>query len=307
MVFFKSNNILKMSKELEVSKSKQAILTFENHLSNYEKKVLPNLLEKHGISPQQFVQVVLSEIKKNEKLLQAFIENPSSMFASILAGAEVGLIPSDMLGEFYLIPRNMKQSDGKFKLSVTPLIGYKGLVNILLRGGDITRIHTEVVYLHDEFEATYGLEPKIHHKPNFDKPRSASNITHAYAVAKMKSGEYQFSIMTRKEIEGVRSMSKYENDLYFNDKMGINRWMERKVVLTQLSKMLPKDYYSKKAISMDGMMESGAMLTLDENNQIKIVEGTPIKPTRFRNIYGTLNAEQPQLPSSEIDDNEVAT
>jgi hypothetical protein len=50
------------------------------------------------------------------------------MFASILAGAEIGLIPSDMLGEFYLIPRKI---DGK--PSVTPLIGYKGLVNILLR------------------------------------------------------------------------------------------------------------------------------------------------------------------------------
>lgn len=274
----------------QLSPTKQAIVNFETHLSNYEKKVLPNLLEKHGISPAQFVQVVLSEIKKNEKLLQAFIENPSSMFASILAGAEVGLIPSDMLGEFYLIPRSMKQSDGKYRLSVTPLIGYKGLVNILLRSGDITRIHTEVVYEGDEFTPIYGLEPNIIHKPNFEVPRTANKIKYAYAVAKMKSGEYQFAVMTRAEIEGVRSMSKYENDLYFNDKMGINRWMERKVVLTQLSKMLPKDYYSKKAITMDGMMEGGAMLTLDENNQIKVVEGTPIKPTRFRNIYGTLNA-----------------
>lgn len=281
------------------------IQTLTNQFSSYEKKVLPDLLEKHGISPSQFVQIVLSEIKKNEKLLQAFTENPSSMFASILAGAEVGLIPSDMLGEFYLIPRNMKQSDGKFRLSVTPLIGYKGLVNILLRSGDITRIHTEVVYEGDEFTPIYGLEPNIIHKPNFDIPRTANKIKYAYAVAKLKSGEYQFAVMTRAEIEGVRSMSKYENDLYFNDKMGINRWMERKCVLIQLSKMLPKDYYSKKAISMDGMMDGGAMLTLDENNQIKVVEGTPIKPanTRFRNIYGTLNA--PQTESNETDFYEI--
>jgi recombination protein RecT len=290
----------------QLTPTKQAIVNFETHLFNYEKKVLPNLLEKHGISPAQFVQVVLSEIKKNDKLLQAFMENPSSMFASILAGAEVGLIPSDMLGEFYLIPRSMKQSDGKYRLSVTPLIGYKGLVNILLRSGDITRIHTEVVYEGDEFMPVYGLEPNIIHKPNFDVPRTANKIKYAYAVAKMKSGEYQFAVMTRAEIEGVRAMSKYENDLYFNDKMGINRWMERKVVLTQLSKMLPKDYYSKKAITMDGMMEGGAMLTLDENNQVKVVEGTPIKPTRFRNIYGTLNSSEPTIPSNEIENIEVA-
>jgi recombination protein RecT len=289
--------------EVKLSPRQSAIQTLTSQFSSYEKKVLPDLLEKHGISPSQFVQIVLSEIKKNEKLLQAFMENPSSMFASILAGAEVGLIPSDMLGEFYLIPRNMKQSDGKFKLSVTPLIGYKGLVNILLRSGDITRIHTEVVYEGDEFTPIYGLEPNIIHKPNFNVPRNASTIRYAYAVAKMKSGEYQFAVMTRGEIEGVRSMSKYENDLYFNDKMGINRWMERKCVLIQLSKMLPKDYYSKKAISMDGMMDGGAMLTLDDNNQIKVVEGTPIKPARFRNIYGTLNA--PQTEKNETDFYEI--
>jgi hypothetical protein len=103
--------------------------------------------------------------------------------------------------------------------------------------------------------------------------------------------------MTRSEIQAVQKMGKYENDLYFNDKMGINRWMERKCVLIQLSKMLPKDYYSKKAIGMDSMMESGAVLTLDENNQVKIVEGTPVKPTRFRNIYGTLNASEPIVPA----------
>ena len=287
-----------MAKEMTITPSvevakkltpqQQAIQTFKSQLSSYEKQILPDLLEKHNISPQQFVQIVLSEIKKSEKLLQAFIDNPSSMFASILAGAEIGLIPSDMIGEFYLIPRNIKGSDGKYKQTVTPLVGYKGLVNILLRSGDITRIHTEVVYEGDTFEPIYGLEPNIIHKPNFDVPRTANKIRYAYAVAKTKSGEYQFAVLTRAEIEGIKNLAKYENDLYFNDKMGINRWMEKKAALIQLSKMLPKDYYSKKAINMDNMVSGGAMLTLDEDNKIKIVEGTPIKPTRFRNIYGTL-------------------
>ena len=284
----------------KLTPQQQAIQTFKNQLSSYEKQILPDLLDKHGISPAQFVQIVLSEIKKNEKLLQAFIENPSSMFASILAGAEIGLIPSDMIGEFYLIPRNVKGSDGKYKQTVTPLVGYKGLVNILLRSGDITRIHTEVVYEGDVFEPVYGLEPNIIHKPNFDVPRNAAKIRYAYAVAKMKNGEYQFAVLTRAEIEGIKNLAKYENDLYFNDKMGINRWMEKKAALTQLSKMLPKDYYSKKAITMDGMVSGGAVLTLDDENKIKIVEGTPVKPTRYRNIYGTLGNdidETTELPT----------
>jgi recombination protein RecT len=276
--------------QVKLSPKQSAIQTLGSQFANYEKKVLPDLLEKHGISVPQFIQVVMSEIKKNEKLLQAFMENPSSMFASILAGAEIGLIPSDMIGEFYLIPRNLKQADGKYKMSVTPLIGYKGLVNIILRGGEVSRVHTEVVYEGDVFEPIYGLEPNIIHKPNFDVPRTSDKIRYAYAVAKMKSGEYQFCVMTRAEIEGVRNMSKNSNDLYFNDKMGINRWMERKCALIQLSKMLPKDYYSKKAIGMDSMLESGALLTLDDNNNVKIIESKiATKQSKFRNIYGTLN------------------
>ena len=92
-----------------------AIQLFNNSLEAYKKQVLPNLLSKHNIEPAQFVQIVVSELKKNPKLLDAFKENPSSLFASILAGAEIGLIPSDMLGEFYLIPRRI---DGK--QTVTP-------------------------------------------------------------------------------------------------------------------------------------------------------------------------------------------
>jgi phage RecT family recombinase len=272
-------------------------------MEKYQDKILPALLSKHGISPEQFVQVVMSEVKKNEKLLQAFKESPSSMFASILAGAEIGLIPSDMIGEFYLIPRNVKDGN-KYKLIVTPLIGYKGLVSILLRGGDISRIHTEVVYEGDEFEPIYGLEPNIVHKPNFNVPRTSDKITHAYAVAKLKSGEYQFAVMSRAEILAVKNMSKYDNELYFNDKKNPNRWMEKKAALVQLSKMLPKDYYSKKAIGMDTMMEGGSFITLDENNNVKVIEGTPIRPTRYRNIYGTLNApSQPELPPSDDSSN----
>ena len=268
---------------------KEIINEFKTSLYKYKNIHLPLLLSKHGIDTNQFVEVVLSEVKKNEKLIQSFIDNPSSLFASILAGAEIGLIPSDMIGEFFLIPKSIRQSDGRYKMTVFPTIGYKGLVSILLRSGDITRIHTEVVYKGDKFQPVYGLEPNIVHKPNFKVDRTSDTITHAYAVAKNKQGEYQFAVVSRKEIEAIRDMSKIPNELYFNDKNNPNRWMERKCALIQLSKMLPKDYYSKKAIGMDSLIESGSLITLDENNGVKIIENGHPKQSRYRNIYGTLN------------------
>ena len=71
--------------------------------------------------------------------------------------------------------------------------------------------------------------------------------------------------------------------------------MEKKCALIQLSKTIDKDFYGAKAIEMDAAMEGGAILTLDQNDQIKLIEGASIKPARFRNIYGTLN----QLPNSQ--------
>jgi recombination protein RecT len=274
----------------EVQKAPTAIQRFQSNIEAYEQSVLPNLLRKHNIDAAQFKQIVLSEIKKNEKLLQAFQENPSSMFASILAGAEIGLIPSDMLGEFYLIPR---QIDGK--MSVTPQIGYKGLVNVILRSGEVTKVHTECVYEGDDFEAIYGLEQNIIHKPNFSVERSSKTLKFVYAVAKLKNGDYQFVVLTKGDIVKISNMSKYNNKLYFNDDRDPNMWMVKKTAMIQLAKMLPKDFYGKKAVEMENRLEGGAMLMLDENNEVKIVDGTKIVTSKYASVKNTLN-QLPEIP-----------
>ena len=273
--------------EPEKQKPLTAIQVFQNNLKGYEKSVLPNLLSKHNIDPAQFIQIVMSEIKKNEKLLQAFKENPASLFASILAGAEIGLIPSDMIGEFYIIPRKVDN-----RMTAMPQIGYKGLVNILLRSGEVTKIHTECVYEGDEFEVLYGLEQNIIHKPNFNVDRNANTLKFVYAVAKLKNGDYQFQVLSKNEIEKIRALSRYQNDLYFNDKKDPQMWMARKMALVQLSKMLPKDFYSKKAIEMDGALEGGAVLSLDDDNTIRIISDKKAAP---KGVASTLSS-LPEIP-----------
>lgn len=282
------------SEVAKIAEAKPVALTpiqrFNSHLEQYKKMVLPDLLKKHNIEPAQFVQIVLSELKKSEKLQAAFQENPSSMFASILAGAEIGLIPSDMLGEFYLIPRKI---DGK--MTVTPLIGYKGLVNVILRSGEVTKVHTECVFEGDEFEPIYGLEPNIIHKPNFEKPRNSKTLKFVYAVAKLRSGDYQFTVLSKADIIKITSLSRYNNALYFNDEKDPNMWMVRKTALIQLSKMLPKDFYGKKAVEMDNQLEGGAILSLDDDNQIKIIDGKRIASTKQASAINTFNS-LPDIP-----------
>lgn len=274
----------------EPTKALTPIQQFQSYFESYKENVLPILLKKHNIEPAQFVQIVVSEIKKNEKLLAAFKENPASMFASILAGAEIGLIPSDMLGEFYLIPRKI---DGK--MTVTPLIGYKGLHNVILRSGEVTKVHTECVYEGDEFEAIYGLEQNIIHKPNFSVERSSKTLKFVYAVAKLKNGDYQFCVLTKSDVIKIIQLSRYNNGLYFNDEKDPNMWMVRKTALIQLSKMLPKDFYGKKAVEIDNQVEGGAYLSLDDDNNIKIVDGKRIASVKQPSAINTFNS-LPDLP-----------
>jgi recombination protein RecT len=274
----------------EPAKQLTPIQKFQGYMETYKENVLPALLKKHNIEPAQFVQIVLSELKKNEKLLTAFNENPASMFASILAGAEIGLIPSDMLGEFYLIPRKI---DGK--MTVTPLIGYKGLVNIILRSGEVSKVHTQCVYEGEEFEPIYGLEPNIIHKPNYEVERSSKTLKFVYAVAKLKNGDFQFEVLSKADIIKITNLSRYDNALYFNDSKDPQMWMVKKTALIQLAKMLPKDFYGKKAVEMDNQLTGGAILTLDEDNNIKIVDGKKIAPVKQASAISTFNS-LPDLP-----------
>ena len=51
---------------------------FSTQLDTFEQKVLVDLLKSHSISPAQFKQVVLTEVRRNEEMLFAFQKNPRS-------------------------------------------------------------------------------------------------------------------------------------------------------------------------------------------------------------------------------------
>ena len=104
------------------------------------------------------------------------MENPGSLFASILAAAEIGLTPNN--GEFYLIPRKING-----KLTVVPQIGYQGIVSILLRSKKIESIQTRCVFEGDNFEVRYGSEETIYHSPNLEVEQSSQSLKYVYATA----------------------------------------------------------------------------------------------------------------------------
>ncbi len=267
----------------------QLISNFSATISKYEHKNLAELLETHNITPSQFKNIVINEVKKSEKMQQAFLNNPASLFASILLCAELGLNPSADVGEFYFLP---------FGSKITPILGYKGVINLILRSGEISKLWSEIVYQDDEFEYELGLEPKLVHKPNHE--RTNKNIKYVYAVAKLTNGETMFKVMSKKEIMEIVEMSKYPNSLYGSNK-DPQGWMYKKTVIKQLSKTLPKDYYGKRGISVDDKVEGGGYLKLDDDNNIMFVEGKKIIPKRSKSIYANLDIDVEPLDISNVE------
>ena len=247
--------------------SKDVVGSFTTTIEKYEKKNLTELLEGSSMTPAQFKQIVINEIKRSPKLQEAFVKNPTSLFASILHCAEMGLNPSQMVGEFYFIP---------YRDSITPILGYKGLITLLMRSSKVKKIWSEVVYEDDEFEYELGLEPKLLHTPNHLAVRNSQNIKCIYACAKIDN-EVIFKVMFKNEIQNIINMSKVPNELFFNDKKDPEQWMAKKTVLKQLAKLMPKDDDRlKKAVSMDDNIEGGGYLIMDDNDTVRFVQGNII-------------------------------
>lgn len=282
------NNEIKTQKPL--TPKQKLIKDFTSTMKYYEKQNLAELLETHNISPSQFKQIVINEVKKSDKMQEAFLNNPASLFASILLCAELGLNPSTEVGEFYFIP---------FKNKIKPILGYKGVINLLLRSGEISKLWCEIVYADDDFDYELGLEPKLRHIPSHTGNK---NIKYIYAVAKLTNGETIFKVMSKLEVLEIVEMSKYPNELYTNQKDDPQGWMYKKTVIKQLSKTLPKDYYGKKGLSVDDKAEGGAYLKLDDENNIVVVE-TKNKPLkRSKSVYANLDTDAIDVDAIDITD-----
>ena len=107
------------------------------------------------------------------------------------------------LGQAYLIPYwNGRKgvTECQFQL------GYKGLLDLAYRSGEVSVVQAHVVREGDEFEYTLGLEPTLTHKPALT---GRGDMVAVYAVFRTKSGGYGFEVMGKGDVdEHMRKYSK---------------------------------------------------------------------------------------------------
>lgn len=178
-----------------------------------------------------------------------------SLIGAIGQCAQMGLEPNTVLGHAYLVPFNTKRKVGsveKWVNSVQVIIGYKGLIDLARRSGQIVSIAAHEVCANDKFELVYGLDEKLNHTPSMG---DRGEVIGFYAVAKLKDGGHCFEFMSRHEIERImkatQSGGKYGPWKDHFTEMG------RKTVIRRLAKYLPLSIEFQTAAALDGMAETG--------------------------------------------------
>ncbi|SDH86617.1 recombination protein RecT, partial [Aneurinibacillus thermoaerophilus] len=165
-------------------------------------------------------RIALTLIRTTPKLLECTIE---SLMGAVMQAAQLGLEPG-LIGHCYIIPYG---KEAQF------IIGYKGMIDLARRSGQIEQIYAHAVYEADHFEYELGLHPKLVHKPATGR-RGA--IQYVYAVAHFKGGGYQFEVMDMEEIERRRQRSKAaKNGPWVTD----FEEMAKKTVIRHMWKYLP--------------------------------------------------------------------
>lgn len=220
--------------------------------------IRPQLLEvlPQKMDPDRFLRVVAGAVLKNSDLLKC---DRISLFRAVLEAAQLGLEPTGLLGSAYLVP---------YGRVATLIPGYRGLIDLARRSGEIESIYAQIVRAKDYFAMRQGTDPGIDHEPYIPPPlvgpiekateeeRAAQDpgaVIGAYMVAVLRNRAGAASIrqiewMTFAQIEAVRKRSRASGGGPW-----VTDWdeMARKTVVRRGSKYLPLTPEAVHAFSLD--------------------------------------------------------
>lgn len=224
------------------------------------KKELALALPK-TLTADRMARVLLTECRKNPALLDCELPSVQSC---IMQAAQLGLEPGSALGHAYLIPFNTKKN-GEWHKECQLIIGYRGMLDLCRRSGQIQSVNAYCVHEGDDFSYQLGLHPDIHHVPAATAKPGA--MTYVYAVVQLKDGGTQFEVMSRAEIEAIRNNSqgykqavsnaqKWKSDIRSPWATNFEE-MARKTVIRRMFKYLPMSIEAAQAVENDERADRG--------------------------------------------------
>lgn len=228
-------------------------------------------LPRH-ITPDRMARVAVTCITNTPKLLNC---DRTSLLSAIMACSQLGLEPDGLLGQAYLIP---------FGNKVQFIAGYKGLIDLARRSGDVSSILAKEVYENDIFEVDYSQEPPFKHRPLLRGERG--EVIMFWCLARFKDGGYHWDYMTVEEVNAIRDNSngykaalsiaaKYKKD---PDSPWIKNYIEmgKKTVVRRICKYLPMSV--SRVAAIEDMVDAGKHVENRDGDFIVINEDDSEEP-----------------------------
>lgn len=234
-------------------------------------KALPSV-----ITPERFTRIALTAYSRNEKLQECTAE---SFLGSMMQAAQLGVEPNTPLGQAYLIPyRNKGVMEVQFQL------GYRGMIDLAYRSGEVQNIQAHEVYENDTFEYELGLEPKLKHIPAL---KDRGEVILYYAVFKLTNGGVGFEVMSKEDVE---AFAKKKSKTY-----GTGPWqsdfdaMAKKTLVKRLLKFAPLKSDFVRAVTADETIKSGISENMaDLPDETVTIDAETTSPTE--------NADYEEIP-----------
>lgn len=222
-----------LKQELErVSASPKARTVYD--LLSAQRPEIDKALPAH-VGGERFLRTVFTAVRREPKLLDC---SPESLLGSLMLAAQLGLEPGP-LGHVYLVP---------FKGQVEFIIGYKGIIDLAFRSGQVKDVAAKIVHEGDTFGFREGTRPYLDHTPA--GPPADREPVCAYAVARLKSGGTPFVVTypedwaaaMKRSPAGSRNVGPWVTDYAA---------MVRKTAVRRLSPFLPQSPEYAHALAAD--------------------------------------------------------
>lgn len=242
-----------------VPKKPQSIADLGAFLGTRMKQI--NSVIASNLTPEKMARIALNELRNSDFLAKIAIQNPESFVNAVVQASHLGLEIGGVLGQAYLVP---------FKGEIKMMPGYRGLISLARRSGEITSINAEIVYANDEFDLVLGVDPKVTHKPKLDGERGEPRL--AYMVAHFKDGGYHFEWMSIAEVMSIKERSSAVQSAKKNGKT--TPWdtdrdeMIRKTVIRRGWKYLPMSIEMQTAQMIESANEQGKSVIIEGDSVI---------------------------------------
>lgn len=219
------------------------------------------------LTPERFTRMALSAINNTPELAAC---TPMSFIAALMNAAQLGMEPNTPLGQAYLIPyKNKGVLECQFQ------IGYKGMIDLAYRTGQVQVIQAQVVRQYDEFDYQYGLTPRLVHRPG-DGERG--EITFIYGLFRLTNGGYGFEVANRAAMDSFAATYSKAFGSKYSPWSNNYEEMAKKTVLKKALKYAPVSSDFHKALSADETIKTELSVDMSEiNNQCAYgqIEGGP--------------------------------